>query len=357
MTKPALLVTNQVPPDRAGALAELNRAEGIKLAIYDGKQHHGSAGLDDPGVPFIRSSQKGIYRLAASGRYRAVIATSAGRVALPAAYLGARRAGVPFIYWTGIWHKIGTPAHLAAAPLVHWIESHADAVIAYGPHVAAYVESHGAKNVHVARQPVDVQFWGQQGRAAAWRQQLGEPSLLVGIAGRSGVNKGVGLAVKAWQRCGLASQGAMMAIAGDYDGGRAGQPSVRALGKLSAGQMRDLYAAADIWLVPSLATRAFREPWGLVVNEAMLQGAAVVASDAVGAAAGGLVKDGETGLIVEAGDEAALAAAIQSLEREPALREKLAAAGLEAAADYDYKAWAAGCTAALESVSAGRSAC
>ena len=128
MTKPVLLVTNQVPPDRAGALAELNNAEVIKIAIYDGKQHHGSAGLEDPGVPFIRSSQQGIYRLAASGRYRAVIATSAGRIALPAAYAGARRAGVPFIYWTGIWHQISTPLHLAAAPLVRWIESHSDAV-------------------------------------------------------------------------------------------------------------------------------------------------------------------------------------------------------------------------------------
>ena len=48
------------------------------------------------------------------------------------------------------------------------------------------------------------------------------------------------------------------------------------------------------------------------------------------AAAGGLVSDGRTGLIVEANDEAALAAAIQSLERDPALREKLAAAGRDA---------------------------
>ncbi len=356
MTKPVLLVTNQVPPDRAGALAELNQTEAIKLAIYDGKQHHGSAGLEDPGVPFIRRGQKAIYRLAASGRYRAVIATSAGRVALPAAYLGARRAGVPFIYWTGIWHQVATPAHLAAAPLVRWIESHADAVIAYGPHVADYVKSHGAKNVHIAPQPVDVQFWSQPGRAAAWRQQLGEPSLIIGVAGRSGVEKGVGVAIKAWQRCGLAAQGAILAISGDDDG-HAEQPSVRFLGALSGGQMRDLYAAADIWLVPSLATRVFREPWGLVVNEAMLQGTAVIASDAVGAAAGGLISDGTTGLIVKAGDEAALAAAIQSLDRDPALREKLAAAGLQAASGYDYKAWSAGCSAALESVSAGRSSC
>ncbi|MDP4673704.1 MAG: glycosyltransferase family 4 protein, partial [Solirubrobacteraceae bacterium] len=200
-------------------------------------------------------------------------------------------------------------------------------------------------------------FWSQPGRAAAWRQQLGDPSLVVGVAGRSGVDKGVGVAVKAWQRCGLAAQGAMLVIAGDYQGRHPDQPSVRSLGKLSAGQMRDLYAAADIWLVPSLATRAFREPWGLVVNEAMLQGTAVIASDAVGAAAGGLVSDGETGLVVETGNEAALAAAIQSLERDPAQREKLAAAGRDAAACYDYKAWAAGCAAALKSVSVGRSSC
>ena len=40
-----------------------------------------------------------------------------------------------------------------------------------------------------------------------------------------------------------------------------------------------------------------------------------------------------------------------------AVRESCAAVGLQAAADYNYEAWAAGCSAALESVSAGRSAC
>ena len=43
--------------------------------------------------------------------------------------------------------------------------------------------------------------------------------------------------------------------------------------------------------MPSIATPTFREPWGLVVNEAMNRGLAVIASDAVGAAAGGLVAD------------------------------------------------------------------
>ena len=82
----------------------------------------------------------------------------------------------------------------------------------------------------------------------------------------------------------------------------AAHPGVFALGPLEPPQLRDAYAGADVLIVPSIATRAFREPWGLVVNEAMSRGLPVIASDAVGAAAGGLVRDGETGLVVPAGD-------------------------------------------------------
>jgi len=42
--------------------------------------------------------------------------------------------------------------------------------------------------------------------------------------------------------------------------------------------------------VPSIPTASFREPWGLVVNEAMNRGIAVIASDAVGAAAGATLR-------------------------------------------------------------------
>ena len=90
---------------------------------------------------------------------------------------------------------------------------------------------------------------------------------------------------------------------------RARAPIV-ALGRLEPRALRDVYAASDVLVVPSIATRTFREPWGLVVNEAMNQGLAVISSDAVGAAAGGLVRDGVNGLIVPAGDAAALAGAI-----------------------------------------------
>ena len=91
-------------------------------------------------------------------------------------------------------------------------------------------------------------------------------------------------------------------------------------------RLREIYAACDVLVVPSISTRTFREPWGLVVNEAMNRGLPVIASDAVGAAAGGLVRDGENGIIVPEADTGALARAISRLEADGALRERMGAA-------------------------------
>ena len=53
----------------------------------------------------------------------------------------------------------------------------------------------------------------------------------------------------------------------------------------------------------------------------------MIASDAVGAAAGGLVRDGRNGLVVPAGDSGALAGALRRLAADAALRARLGQAG------------------------------
>ena len=323
MSRPLLLVTNLVPPDRVGALKALNEREGLEVAIYDGRLHHATGGVDDPGVPFRRISQREVFSLAASGRYRAVIATSAGRLALPTAYCGARRAGVPFVYWTGIWHQVATPAHLAAAPLVRWIESHADAVVAYGPHVADYARSHGARNVHVAPQAVDVEFWAEPEDGSDARQRLGSPKFLLVFAGRDRPGKGLTTALEAWRLAGVEGVFALAGVEASSPAAAArasmsqGDARVEPLGMIGPEALRELFAAADALVMPSEPTPSFREPWGLVANEAMLQGTPVIATDAVGAAAGGLVREGETGLVVPAGDARAMASAISRLATNP----------------------------------------
>ena len=112
--------------------------------------------------------------------------------------------------------------------------------------------------------------------------------------------------------------------------------------------------ASDVVVVPSIPTRDFLEPWGMVVNEAFHQGRPVIATDAVGAVAGGLVRDGRNGLVVPAGDAHALAAAIGRLRDDPALRERLGAQAREDVAPYTQVAWAEGVSRALAAVGASR---
>ena len=76
----------------------------------------------------------------------------------------------------------------------------------------------------------------------------------------------------------------------------------------------------------------------------------VIATDAVGAAAGGLVRDGRNGLVVPAGDAAALAARDRAPARRPgACASASAPRARRPCAAYTFEAWAAGFAAALAS--------
>ena len=77
---------------------------------------------------------------------------------------------------------------------------------------------------------------------------------------------------------------------------------VRILGFVNQSQLPSVYCAADLLVLPSLY-----EPFGFVVNEAMLCGCPVAVSDRVGAKYD-LVRQGETGYVFPTGDVDALAA-------------------------------------------------
>jgi len=324
-----LFLTGHVPPDRAGAFALLHERAGIELALFGGRHQHGAAPAPPPpGLPHRFVSQREVGGLVASGAYRAVIAGTGGRVALPAAWRAARRAGVPFVFWAALWRTPRTAAHLLALPLMRSIYRDATAVVTYGEHVSAYVRRHGATRVLVAPQAVDNDFWAAPGAARADERFA---ALFVGRAARE---KGLPVALEAWALAGLDGT---FTVVGDH-------PSlpkeVLGAGSPEPMQLRNFYAACDVLLVPSIVTRRFIEPWGLVVNEAMNQGKAIIASDAVGAAAGGLVRDGRNGLIVPAGDSSALAGALTELAGDRSRCAALGAAGREDVRSHTFAAWA-----------------
>jgi glycosyltransferase involved in cell wall biosynthesis len=212
--------------------------------------------------------------------------------------------------------------------------------------------------VHVAPQSVDNDFWGAPGvasrRDAGWADEQGTRFLFVG---RPVPEKGLDVLLAAWRSLSATASAALVLA-----GARAhAQPSsqargapVFALGALAPERLREVYAGCEVLVVPSRPTRTFREPWGLVVNEAMNRGLAVIATDSVGAAAGGLVRDGHNGLVVPAADAGALSRAIERLCAEPALRSRMGEAGRHDVRGYSHEAWAEGFSRALASVGVSR---
>ena len=351
--KPVLFVTNHAPAFRTGAFAALHEAEHVVFALVGGGVRHGGA-IETRELPFpvIRPSQRGVGRLAASGRYRAVIAGLSGRVALPAAYLGARAARIPFVLWATVWRHPRTAAHaLSYLPLRH-IYRHADAIATYGPHVSLYVRAKGARAAVIeAPQSVDDAFWST--RATPTRHA----PFQIMFAGRLEGEKGVPVLLRAWRASGLQAPEVALVMVGDgpYRARAVATGAICPGGRLVPEQVRSLYAGSDVVVVASVPTRDFLEPWGLVVNEAFDQGVPVIATTAVGAAAGGLVRNEQTGLVVPAGDAPALAAALRRLHGDRRLRARLGAAGRAAvAAGHSHAHWAAGISRALAAAGAGR---
>ncbi len=231
-------------------------------------------------------------------------------------------------------------------PLVRHVYRHADAVVAYGEHVRRYVAGYRGRDtdVTIAPQSVEAELFGRSVTAAeiaAWRAEhdLGDGPLVLSV-GRLVPEKGIRTLLAAWRT--LADPPATLVVVGDgpLAGEVAATPGVRLLGPLARERLPAAYAAAALVVVPSIPTPGFLEPWGLVCNEAMHQGVPVLATTAVGAAAGGLVRDSETGLVVAPRDPAMLAAAIGRLLGDEQLRTRLGAAGRAAVGAHTYAAMA-----------------
>jgi glycosyltransferase involved in cell wall biosynthesis len=165
---------------------------------------------------------------------------------------------------------------------------------------------------------------------------VGEVRLL--LVGRLSQRKGSDVAVEAVRLLGERGIAARLTLAGDAAAGyawyvdglraqveRAGL-SDRVTFRGFVPDVWPLHDEADIVLVPSR-----QEPFGNVAVEGMLAGRPVIASDAQGLAE--IVRDGDSGLVVPAGDAAALADAVERLTSDWPLARRLAAAGRVRALD------------------------
>jgi glycosyltransferase involved in cell wall biosynthesis len=382
------LVTNVLTPYRVPLYTLLAERFGVEVLCFGAGASYvpewfGDLDAQLAAAPFPARRIAGPREALALGkRYDAAIAPVAGGAMLPATYLGMRRRGRPFVLWGSVWaHPRGGAKAALGFPLVRHVYRHADAVVTYGEHVRRYVRRYRGHDddIVIAPQSVEAELFGRpvaDAEVAAWRAEAGLPAEgpLLLYVGRLVEEKGVEELLAAWRALGSSpsvedresdplppgpSRGARaahpfplaasrhtapptLAVIGDgplAEHVRA-TPNTRLLGPLPRERLPVAYAAADMLVLPSIPTPRFREPWGLVCNEALHQATPVVATTAVGAVAGGLVRDDETGLVVPPGDPQALAGAIARLLADPALRARLGAAGREALAGHTYAAMA-----------------
>lgn len=221
---------------------------------------------------------------------------------------------------------------------------HADRVVVTSDAVGAlFTDAGGTRPPHVVKIPngVDTARF-HPGRDEEMRRELGVPAgaPLVGAAARMDVWKGLDDFIEAAAHVHAARPDARFVIAGGpIDGLEAYEQTLRALAsrrgldgilvfagwRYGPSEMPRFYRALDLFVLPSREA----EPFGLVVLEAMASGVPVVATRHGGPME--IVRDGATGLLVDAAQPAAMALAITALLADPERREGMGRAGRERA--------------------------
>ncbi len=120
---------------------------------------------------------------------------------------------------------------------------------------------------------------------------------------------------------------------------------VAMLGFRNQSELPRFYDLCDVFVLPSI-----HEPWGLVVNEAMNAGKAIVVSDQVGCQPD-LVEDGDNGIVFPAGDVGVLVDALANVLADPAACRKMGERSLERIQTFSFEANVRGLMQAFTSAS------
>lgn len=174
--------------------------------------------------------------------------------------------------------------------------------------------------------------------------------LTVLFAGRLSLAKGLRALFEGFHAFG--DSGAVLELAGPAEPNAAGlveealrrDPRIRRLGPLPAPALAEAYRRADVLVLPTLF-----DSFGLVVAEATAQGTPVVVSDRAGIA--GLLRDGESALLIPPRSAESLTAALNRLDLDRTLGTALVKKAREALSEATWRRYGTQLDAAYRSLS------
>ena len=267
-------------------------------------------------------------------KYDVFIKTIDDRFALPFTFLLSKILRKPFILWTGIWAHPQTLIHKTTYCLTRYLYQHADAIVTYGDHVKEYLVNLGieGEKIFCAYHSTDNSIYNKtvfSEEKQKLRESLGlKKEKIIIFVGRLEACKGLNYLTEA--AAGIQEPKVCLVFLGEgpqretieEDCKRWGI-EYRFLNYVNNQELYRYYAMADVFVLTSITTKDFKEPWGIVINEAMNQGCPVVATDAVGAAMGGLVENGINGLIVPEKDSFALRHTLETILTNDQIRQSM----------------------------------
>jgi glycosyltransferase involved in cell wall biosynthesis len=167
-----------------------------------------------------------------------------------------------------------------------------------------------------------------------WRRSIGiaDDELVVAYLGRIVMEKGLDVfaaAIRALANRGIKERVLVIGEGPARPWFEQQVPEAVFTGQLTGTDLARALASADVLLNPSIT-----EAFGNVTLEAMASGLPVVAAIASGTT--NLVRDGETGTLVDASDVDAFADALEAYARDPDLRRRHGEGGLAIANTMDW---------------------
>ncbi|QIL01957.1 glycosyltransferase family 1 protein [Sphingomonas sinipercae] len=210
-----------------------------------------------------------------------------------------------------------------------------DALLVPAESTAAVLRAHRMnRTIHIWTRGVDREQFNPHRRDMAWRRGLGikDDELVVMFLGRIVLEKALDVfaaAINELEARGVPHRALVIGEGPARPWFEQHMPTGIFVGQLVGDDLARAVASSDVFLNPSVT-----ETFGNVTLEAMACGLPVLAAEATGAT--NLVEDGRTGILVEPGDGEAFADALERYAREPELRQRHGAAGLDYARTMDW---------------------
>ncbi len=359
-----LFITNICPHYHIKPFEELSNMFSVDFVFTsDGKEYHeGQNNFQKVNfkyeyiLPSFSRPFK-LVKLIVSRDYDIIIKCSSGGYLILFVFLVAKIAGKKFIFWSNIWHY-GPVLRQKIAKLIHGILYRgSNVIVTYGDHIDDYIIRHFDKinrnklfhsynvidNKIFSNPPPDYDI-----DIVRRKLNINKNDIVLLFVGREDPVKGLYYLFEALKKLKY-KRGFKLIIVG----GKASEVENEEIVYLSyqnQSNLKTLYYISDILVLPSITTDLSKETWGLVVNEAMNCGNAIIATDAVGAAVGGLLKDGITGYTVHEKDSRALENAIDKLLLNEELLKEMQTRNKEIIKMFDEKLFAKGFQEAVDYV-------